>query len=252
MRWLLSNLKNKAAFAARNPAYAVKSLVREVAHSDERFLSLITGCPATEIRRFLNEPLDTPEFADALRSAQPELASAHVYAADLYAKKILVQYIALRAFKPDVVVETGIASGVSSSYLLLALHKNARGRLYSVDIGDTSYLPPGRPNGWVVPDWLRSRWEMRLGDSRHLLPELLAELGSTDVFIHDSLHTYEHMLWEFRAAYPYIRPGGLLFCDDALWNAAWPEFVAETRARRHDVLRGVGFLQKPAGNGAAA
>ena len=29
------------------------------------------------------------------------------------------------------------------------------------------------------------------------------------------------MMWEFEAAYPYLRPGGLLFADDALWNDAF-------------------------------
>jgi hypothetical protein len=38
----------------------------------------------------------------------------------------------------------------------------------------------------------------------------------------------------------------LLFSDDALWNNAFPEFVAEVGARQHAVVRGVGFLKKPA------
>jgi len=83
-------------------------------------------------------------------------------------------------------------------------------------------------------------------DSKVLLPRLLAELRATDVFIHDSLHVYDHMLWEYRTAYPYLRAGGLLFSDDALWNNAFPEFVAEVGASLHAVVRGVGFLKKPA------
>jgi predicted O-methyltransferase YrrM len=52
------------------------------------------------------------------------------------------------------------------------------------------------------------------------------------------------MLWEYRAAYPHLRPGGLLLSDDALWNPAFPEFALEVAAPRARILRGVGFLQK--------
>jgi len=55
--------------------------------------------------------------------------------------------------------------------------------------------------------------------------------------IHDSLHTYEHMLWEFRQAYPHLPAGGLLFSDDAKWNSAFPEFAFEVRALRAKILR---------------
>jgi predicted O-methyltransferase YrrM len=40
--------------------------------------------------------------------------------ADLYAKKVLLQYISIRAFQPETVVETGVANGVSSAYILPA------------------------------------------------------------------------------------------------------------------------------------
>jgi hypothetical protein len=246
MRWLLSNVRSRALFAARHPAYAFRSLLREATHADERFLSGITGCPVAKLREFLDEPLQTPSFAAVLREAEAATRGSEGYGADLYAKKVLVQYAAIRAFRPEIVVETGVANGVSSSYLLLAMEKNGAGRLHSIDIGDASYLPPGKTTGWIVPQFLKHRWDFRVGDSKILLPKLLAEIGVTDVFIHDSLHEYDHMLWEYRTAYPYLRLGGLLFSDDALWNNAFPEFAKEVNARQQAVVRGVGFLKKPA------
>ena len=87
---------------------------------------------------------------------------------------------------------------------------------------------------------------MRVGDSKVLLPALLRELRRSDVFIHDSLHTYDHMLWEFRAAYPFLPDGGLLFADDALWNDAFWEFKREVNAKDGEIIRGVGYLRKDA------
>jgi len=245
MSWLLSNVRSRALFAARHPAYVVRCLIREATQADERFLSTITGCPAAKLREFLDEPLETPSFASVLREAEAATHGSEGYGADLYAKKVLVQYAAIRAFRPEMVVETGVANGVSSSYVLLAMEKNGVGRLHSIDIGDASYLPPGKATGWMVPPFLKHRWDFRIGDSKVLLPKLLVELGATDVFIHDSLHVYDHMFWEYRTAFPYLREGGLLFSDDALWNNAFLDFAAEVGARQHAVVRGVGFLKKP-------
>jgi len=171
------------------------------------------------------------------------MANVGIYSADLYAKKTLLQYAAIRALQPDRIVETGVANGVSSAYLLLALEKNGHGTLHSVEIGDTRYLPAGKATGWIVPEELRHRWDFRIGDSKKILPELLQTLPHIDVFIHDSLHTYEHMLWEFRTAFPFVRAGGLIFSDDALWNNAFTDFAREADAHYAAIIRGVGFLQ---------
>lgn len=108
-----------------------------------------------------------------------------------------MQYAVIRAAKPDCVLETGVANDVSSAYLLLAMERNEKGALYSIDVNDGSFLPGGKQVGRVVLAWLRGRWTLRLGDARELLPRMLAELKSLDVFIHDSLHTYDHMKFEY-------------------------------------------------------
>ena len=244
MNWLLQNLRPRFRFALGNPRYVTASLFREFTLADERFLSSVTGVSPTRICSFLNEPSSSPGFVACLRSVETVFKQTKIEAADLYAKKILVQYAAIRAIAPDVVVETGVASGVSTFYILLALQKNGRGKLHSIEVGDPQYLPPGKSTGWIVPDWLKANWDLRIGDARVLLPQLLSEYPFIDVFIHDSLHSYDHMLWEFRATYPRLRPGGLLISDDAAWNPAFAEFTREVGAIKSSLLRGVGFLQK--------
>jgi predicted O-methyltransferase YrrM len=244
MNWLFQNFHQRVRYALRNPRYALRSLYREVTSADERFLASITGVPAHEIRGFLDEPIRSDTFAACLRSAEENFLHLEIQSADLYAKKVLVQYAAVRAFQPETIVETGVANGVSSAYLLFALHLNGRGSLYSIELGDPRYFPAGKSPGWVVADWLKPKWQLLIGDSRALLPELLFKLGTIDIFIHDSMHTYEQMIWEYRAAFPHIRPGGLLVSDDAAWNPAFAKFSREVSARRAGVLRGVGFLQK--------
>ena len=90
-------------------------------------------------------------------------------------------------------VETGVADGATSAYILQALEDNGRGHLHSIDL-PSERLPPGAAPGWIVDASLRHRWTLRIGASGQLLEPLLSELDSIDVFLHDSLHTYDNML----------------------------------------------------------
>ena len=82
-----------------------------------------------------------------------------------------------------------------------------------------------------------------MGPSQSILPGLLKELPPLDIFIHDSLHTYSHMMLEFETVFPHLRPGGFLLADDAMWNNAFPNFAAKIGAVRADIIRGVGVLR---------
>lgn len=139
-------------------------------------------------------------------------------------------YLICRALQPSSVVETGVAYGMSTSYLLQALEANGHGRLASID------LPPlgdeeGRWVGALVPRELAGRWTLHRGASRALLPGILQASGTIDMFIHDSLHTYRTMLWEFELAWRYLAPGGVLLADDIGFNQAFERFVARVKPK---------------------
>jgi predicted O-methyltransferase YrrM len=120
-------------------------------------------------------------------------------------------YYLVRALRPRVVVETGVCYGASSAYILEALEANHHGELYSIDLGNTKDEPP---SDYLVPWKLTRRWHLCIGDSKRLLPSLLEQLGAIDLFHHDSLHTYEHMMWEYETAFPRLSPTGVLSSHD--------------------------------------
>src|SRR5688572_26357427 len=120
-------------------------------------------------------------------------------------------YSLVRAMRPSVVVETGVCYGASSEYILEALKDNGHGVLYSIDLGNS---PDEPPNDFFVRPALKDRWRLIIGDSRQELPPLLARLGQIDLFHHDSLHTYEHMMWEYETAFPYLGANGVLSSHD--------------------------------------
>jgi len=129
-------------------------------------------------------------------------------------------YLLCRLIQPSAVVETGVAYGVSSAFILRALEENGHGTLHSVD------LPPLRREaerfwGIAVPEELRSRWHLHRGASGRVLPRLLRETGPVDLFVHDSLHTYRNMRREFETVWPHLRASSVLIADDVERNRAF-------------------------------
>lgn len=122
-------------------------------------------------------------------------------------------YLLVRAAKPLKVVETGVLYGASSAHILAALAENRAGELYSVELGGPAGEPP---QDFFIPSELQSRWRLILGDSRRELPALLDQVPTVDLFHHDSLHTFEHMTWEYTTVLPHLSPHGLLSTDDVL------------------------------------
>lgn len=161
----------------------------------------------------------------------------------------IVYYTLVRLMRPGLVVETGVNNGFSTRFLLLAMERNDCGMLHSIDLPTPKedVRQMGKEIGWLVPAGLRARWQLHLGDARELLPKLLTTLGTVDIFIHDSLHTYDHMLFEYRTAWPHLRVGGILLSDDTDFNAAFPEFAAEVHRPTVMFNFRVGLIRKPSG-----
>ncbi|MBA3317909.1 MAG: class I SAM-dependent methyltransferase [Gemmatimonadales bacterium] len=87
------------------------------------------------------------------------------------------------------------------------------GELHSIEVGRDAREPL---HDHFVPRELRAFWRLHIGDSRRELPALFERCSPVDMFYHDSLHTFEHMTWEFRTALPHIGAGGILASDDVL------------------------------------
>ena len=179
-----------------------------------------------------------PEFGEALAARDCGAISQHVrsrllalreggpFVADHNADFDLAEacHTICRALRPAVTVETGVAYGVTSSFILDALAQNNSGQLWSVD------LPPLARQaddyvGYLVPEALKERWVLTRGCTQRVLPGLMASLGTVDLFVHDSLHTYTHMMMEFELAWQFLRPGGVLIADDVEGNFALQDFT---------------------------
>ena len=129
-----------------------------------------------------------------------------------------------RHLRPVNVIETGVAHGVTSRFILEALERNGVGHLWSID------HPPlehewHQQIGVAVDGRYPARWSYIKGSSKRHLRKIISKLGQIDFFIHDSLHSENNVRFEVESAWSALRPGGAIIVDDidANWGFRWLE-----------------------------
>ena len=208
----------------------------------------VTGRPPAELDGYFGE------LAPVAAALRPEVGERPTAGALMQAP---ILYVLVRALRPEWIIETGISSGYSARLILEALERNGAGHLDSIGIdvfamgrrmGDPQPGLEGLQVGWLVPDRLKSRWALRLGPSEEQLPLLLRGRGrDLDLFLHDSLHQYPTMTWEYTTAWSALRPAGLLASHDVHANRAWPDFLAAHGLRGDEELdHDLGVVRVPA------
>lgn len=129
------------------------------------------------------------------------------------AASLSVLYAVVRALEPEVMLETGVADGLSTAVILAAMNASGVGALHSVDISpDVGRVAKAAGD--------TTRW--RLHVHRHLRGEqdmraLLRQLGTVDVYYHDSGHSWLWQTFEYETVVPHVR--ALVLSDDI--DASW-------------------------------
>jgi hypothetical protein len=131
-----------------------------------------------------------------------------------------------RHLRPSKVVETGVARGLTTRFILAALERNAHGRLWSIDLPPERWPELHEQIGVAVPETLRARWVYVRGLSRRRLPRLLSQLGTIELFVHDSKHTKRDLLFELEHAWTSLADTGAIVADDVDLNCGFHTFRA--------------------------
>jgi hypothetical protein len=105
-------------------------------------------------------------------------------------------------------VETGVANGHSTFFILNAILKNGKGTLYSVDVATNV--------GILIDEQLN---------------KYLGTIAPVDIFIHDSNHMYYWQMLEYRAFLKHINNHGLILSDDADKSFAFIDFCNENKLK---------------------
>ncbi|MDA8047476.1 MAG: class I SAM-dependent methyltransferase [Actinomycetota bacterium] len=128
-------------------------------------------------------------------------------------------YALIRAIQPDHVVETGTALGLGSCAIAAALLRNGHGRLTTVDIDPEA--------GCLIGGIWESVVERRTGRSI----DILAGLEAVDMFLHDSLHTYDYETMELSAVGPNLGAHAVILSDNAHQSSALGDWAQRTGRR---------------------
>lgn len=130
----------------------------------------------------------------------------------------LLLYALIRRTRPKRMLETGVANGHSTYFILRAMRANGVGVLTSIDIQSDV--------GRLLTKDERSSWDLRVLQ-RPRDPSgfrsIVEELRPLDIFLHDSEHLYKWQHHELSIALEALSPTGLLLCDDLDSSYAFQE-----------------------------
>jgi len=128
-------------------------------------------------------------------------------------------YVLVKSKKPQLVVETGVANGVSTNSIMLALGEaNSSGSLHSFDV-----LPETKDAYIGV-----GKWNFHLLDKKSTHKQLSVAVGNSplvDIWLHDSNHGYRWQKFEYLLALSRLKEGGILISDDIDASPAWGELA---------------------------
>jgi predicted O-methyltransferase YrrM len=214
-RYRVRNLRHALAYLLRDRE--ITNFTYDLENVDELadFLTAATGRPREAVDGYLGELSKDRELTDRLtaklrrrrdRNPKPKFGRRAGW------------YGLVRIFKPSIVVETGTHDGLGTAVLLRALERNLAegksGRLLSFDVDPSS--------GWLVADADPDLLELHVGDTARTLEPVL-DGRAVGLFVHDSLHTYEHETFELETAVRHADEQLVLISDNAHSSDALPD-----------------------------
>lgn len=184
------------------------------------FVAAVSGAEIGQIRIWIQELEEDTALFESLAGRLSSGPRRRISATEPHWARRLGWYALVRAAQPDHVVETGTQLGLGSCAIAAALLRNGHGRLTTIDIdADAGHL--------IAEPWA-SVIDRRTGDSA----ELVSRLRDVDLFLHDSLHTYEHEASELAAVEPNLRDTAIVLSDNAHETSALADW-AERNGRRY-------------------
>jgi hypothetical protein len=154
------------------------------------------------------------------------------------AESALLLFWLVRVSRPLDVVQIAESCEVSSLLIVLALAKNGgRGRLHLLGVSGAESELGAR---WALSEGYRSRCQMRSGDPKVLLAELLNRLERVEFFVEGSSSMRERTRSALRQVHQRLLPGAIMAAEGAIGVEAIRDFAGEQGAPFLDFNRSLG------------
>ena len=177
------------------------------------FASTVTGTKVDQIRGWMQELEDDGDLLEQMTRRLSSNPYPGISSKELHWARRLGWYVLIRAAQPDHVVETGTHLGLGSCAIAAALLRNGHGRLTTIDIDPEAGCLIGEPWASVI--------DRCSGNS----VAVLGALRNVDMFLHDSLHTYDYETKELTAVGPNLRPDAIILSDNAHETSALSDWA---------------------------
>jgi len=129
-------------------------------------------------------------------------------------------YMLVRAKEKKSCLECGVSMGGSSYAILKGLKDNKKGTLYSNDLPYLWMDDPLKDQGILVPNDLKNRWQLFIGDDQDNLPLIFSQMGSKDIdlahYDSDKSYSARTRFWEFLK--PHLSEFCTIIFDDIVDN----------------------------------
>lgn len=144
---------------------------------------------------------------------------------------ILLYFLILK-FKPLNIVETGVAAGWSSLFILRALKKNGKGFLYSSDFPYFRLENPEQYIGYLARNEKNKKnWYLDIRGDDIALPEIIKRLGKNniDLIHYDSDKSYSGRVNAIKNLNSKISINTIVIFDDIQDNLHFKDFVESNK-----------------------
>jgi len=135
-------------------------------------------------------------------------------------------YCLVRLQKPMTVMETGVANGISTFFILNALNRNKSGKLISIDI-DSNVAS-------FLNDNERQRWDLKILDIKtnpqKQFYQIISNIDTLSIYLHDGDHSYIWQNKEYHLALNRLENCGFILSDDIDSSYAFIDFIKEYKS----------------------
>jgi len=189
--------------------------------SSEEFIQKINP----ELMKIVNEDTDSI-ILDAKKIQEK---NSNIELGNNYAVEII--YFLIINFKPNIILETGVAAGLSSRCILEAIKKNSKGILYSSDFPYFRLDNPEKYIGIMVPEELKKNWRLEiLGDEKNI-KKFKLEIDYADIIFYDSDKRYSAKINFFKSINNLIKSNTIIVVDDLHNDSFFLEYIKEKKCK---------------------
>lgn len=136
-------------------------------------------------------------------------------------------YFLIRKLKPEIIFETGVAAGFSSSAILTAIKKNKIGTLYSSDFPYFRMDNPEKYIGILVDSNLHKNWNLEIEGDELNIKKFLKQVEKIDFFHYDSDKSYSGKKLVFNLVKSKMKVGSVFVFDDIQDDRFFKDTVEE-------------------------